>query len=188
MLSYSDVKPGAFIELDGEPYEVLDSHVFRKQQRKPVNQTKLKNLISGKVREHSFHQSDTVEEAEVGRRTLKYLYTKGEEVWLCNPEDPSDRHSVPNTIIENELKYTKVNENIEALIFNEEIIGFSIPIKVELEVTQAPPNIRGNTSAGGNKKVVTETGLEVTTPLFIEAGDIIEINTGTGDYISRVSK
>jgi len=186
MLAYNEIKPKKFIVLEGEPYEVLSSHVFRKQQRKPVNQTKLKNIITGKVTEYSFHQSESVHEAELEKKDFKYLYQKGSEVWLSHPENPKERHMVPYEQIKNELNYIMPNDTIEALIYNEEIIGFSLPNKVHLKVKDAPPNIKGNTSSGGNKVVVLETGYSVTTPLFIEAGDCIEVNTETGEYTGRV--
>jgi len=185
MLSYNEIKPKKFIVFEGEPYEVLSSHVFRKQQRKPVNATKLKNIITEKVTEYSFHQSESVEEAELSKKNLKYLYRKGDEVWLCEENNPAERFSVSFDRVQNELNYTKVNDIIVGLVYDEEIIGFSIPLKVILEVKDAPPNIKGNTSSGGNKVVILETGAPVTTPLFIEAGEKIEINTETGEYVGR---
>ncbi|PIP87376.1 hypothetical protein COW81_00675 [Candidatus Campbellbacteria bacterium CG22_combo_CG10-13_8_21_14_all_36_13] len=185
MLAYNEIKQKKVIVYEGEPYEVLSSHVFRKQQRKPVNATKLKNLISGKVTEYSFHQSESVEEAELNKKNLKYLYRKGNEVWLCEENNPAERLSVPYDQIQNELNYTRVNDLVTALIYDDEIIGFSTPLKVVLEVKDAPPNIKGNTSSGGNKVVTLETGAKVTTPLFIEAGDKIEVNTETGEYTGR---
>ena len=119
------------------------------------------------------------------KKELKYLYKKGAEVWLCNPDDPKERFNVTLESIQNELNYILPNQNIEALIYEEGIIGFSIPNKVHLKVKDAPPNIKGNTSSGGNKVVTLETGAKVTTPLFINMGDVIEVNTETGEYTGR---
>ena len=91
MLDYNDIKPKKFIILDGEPYEVMEAHVFRKQQRKPVNATKLKNLITGGVREHSFAVSDKVDEAEIEEREIIYLYNNKGEYWFCEVNDKSKR-------------------------------------------------------------------------------------------------
>ncbi|MEK7095407.1 MAG: hypothetical protein AAB917_01995, partial [Patescibacteria group bacterium] len=93
MLEYNEVVERKYIILDGAPYEVLSSHVFRKQQRKPVNATKLKNMITGKVTEYSFHQSEKVQEAEIDTREIKYLYNNKGEYWFCLPTDPSKRFS-----------------------------------------------------------------------------------------------
>lgn len=185
MLSYNEIKPRKYIVIDGEPFEVVSSHVFRKQQRKPVNQTKLKSLINGKVREISFHQSESVEEADIERKTITYLYAKNEERWFCEQGDRSKRFMLDASVIADQEKFMKENSDVDALVFNEEVIGVTLPIKVIYKVVEAPPNIKGNTAQGGNKPVVIETGATVTTPLFIEAGDKIEVNTETGEYVSR---
>lgn len=187
MLSYNEIKQKIYIELEGEPYEVLSSDVFRKQKRKPVNQTKLKNLISGRVLERSFHSSETAKEAELETKLLKYLYKKNDDVWLSSLEDPKDRFSIPYSLIEPQLSYIKEGDSIQAILFNEKIISFKLPIKLSLLVKEAPPGTKGNTASGGNKVVILETGLKITTPLFIKAGDIIEINTQKGEYIGRVN-
>lgn len=186
MLSYNEIKPRKFIVFNGEPYEVLDSHVFRKQQRKPVNQTKLKNLITGKVVENSFHQSESVAEAEIDKRPIKYLYTNKGEYWFAEKDNPSKRFTLPADSIGAKIIYVKPNDIVDFLSFNEVPIGIDIPIKVTLKVTDAPPTIKGNTAQGGNKQVTVETGANINTPMFINVGDVIEINTDTGEYVSRV--
>jgi elongation factor P len=93
MLEYNEIVERKYIVLDGQPYEVITSHVFRKQQRKPVNATKLKNLITRKVTEYSFHVSEKVEEAEIESREIKYLYANKNDYWFCLPTEPSNRFS-----------------------------------------------------------------------------------------------
>ncbi len=188
MLEYNDITPRRFIILDGEPYEVLSSHVFRKQQRKPVNQTKLQGLVSGRVVEKSFHQAEKAEEAEIGTREIKYIFNKRGEYWFSDPSDPSQRFSLPETTVGEKAHFLKGNTIVEALVFDEKIVGVHLPIKVELEVTEAPPNIKGNTATGGYKVVTLETGATMDVPMFINAGDVIRINTETGAYVERVNK
>lgn len=188
MLSYNEITKKKYILLNKEPYEVLDSKVFRKQQRKPVNQTKLKHLITGKVTEQTFQASDKVEEAMLEKREVKYIYNRGGEWWFNDPKDPSDRFALPESVVGEGRQFIKEEQVVEAVIFNNEIIGINVPIKVTLEVTEAPPNIKGNTSAGGTKQVVLETGATVNTPLFVETGDKIEVNTETGEYAGRVNE
>src|SRR6185369_2649261 len=91
MLEYNEIKERKFIILEGEPWEVLSSHVFRKQQRKPVNATKLRNMLSGRVTEQSFHQSEKVEEADISTRKIKFLYANKGEFWFCEEKDPGKR-------------------------------------------------------------------------------------------------
>jgi elongation factor P len=187
MLDYSEIVERKYIILDGDPYEVLSSHVFRKQQRKPVNATKLKNLITGKVTEMSFHVSEKVEEAEIDKKDVKYLYSNKGEYWFCQENDPSKRFSLKEDIIGSGAKFIKANSIITILMFGEKIIGVRLPIKVELKVTEAHEAVRGNTAQGATKQVVLETGATVNVPMFIKEGEVIKINTETGDYVERAS-
>jgi elongation factor P len=188
MLSYNEIVGGKFIELDGAPFEVLDSHVFRKQQRKPVNQTKLRNLITGKVAEHSFHVSDKAEEANIESRPVKFLYQNRGEWWFCDPEDPSKRFTLPEEQIGKQSRFIKTNSVIETIVYAEKIIGVRLPVKIELKVKEAAPAVKGNTVQGGTKEVTLETGATMMVPMFINEGDTLRINTETGEYVERVEK
>lgn len=186
MLDYSEITLRKYIVLDGEPWEVLDSHVFRKQQRKPVNATKLRNLITGKVTERSFHVSEKAEEAEIESDDVKYLYNNKGEFWFCDPKDPSKRFKIEESIIGQQANFIKKDSIVQALTFDEKIIGMKIPIKMDLKVTEAHPAVKGNTAQGGTKQVVVETGAVVNVPMFIKEGEIIRVNTETGQYTERV--
>jgi elongation factor P len=188
MLEYNEILPKRVILLEGEPYEVLDAHVFRKQQRKPVNQTKLRHLITGKVTEQAFHVSEKVEEADLSTKNVKYLYQNRGEWWFCAENNPSDRFKLEETTVGAGGKFLKANTIVEAVIFDEKVIGLKLPIKVDLKVTDAPPAVRGNTSQGGSKQITLETGATVFAPLFINEGDIVRINTEIGEYVERVDK
>lgn len=187
-LSYNEITPKKYIVLDGEPYEVLASHVFRKQQRKPVNQTKLRGLKSGKVLERTFHQSESAEEAELEKRGIKYLFRKDAEFWFCDERNPRDRFPLLETTVGSGGKFLKENSVVDALSFNDEIIGVKLPIKIELMVTEAPPAVKGNTAQGATKQITLEGGATISAPLFINEGDIVRINTETGEYVERAEK
>lgn len=186
MLEYNEVTEHKYIVMDGQPYEVLSSHVFRKQQRKPVNATKLKNLITGKVTEYSYHQSEKVEEAEIDTREAKYLYKNRGEYWFADPTDAGKRWSVSDSVVGPRGLYLKPNSILEQLLFGEQSLGFKFPITVDLKVTEAPPNVKGDTATGGNKTVTLETGATAQVPLFVSEGEIIRVNTETGEYRERV--
>jgi len=186
MLEYSEITEKKVVILDGDPYEVISSHVFRKQQRKPVNATKLKNLITGKVTERSFHVSEKVEQAEIESKEIKYLYNNRGEYWFCDPDSPSNRFKIDENILGNQIKFIKENEIISALEFDEKIIGIKFPIKVDLKVIEAHEAVKGNTSSGATKIVKVETGAEINVPMFIKEGETIRINTETGEYTERV--
>ena len=186
MLEYNEIVERKFIILDGAPYEVVSSHVFRKQQRKPVNATKLRNLLTGKITERSFHQSEKVEEAEIISREIKYLYTNKGEYWFSEINDPSKRFKLEVDMVGAQGKFLKQNSVIKALVFNENIIGLKLPIKVELKVTEAPPAVKGDTVTGGTKQITLETGAVINAPLFVNEGDVIRVNTETEEYAERV--
>lgn len=188
MLAYNDITPKKYIEIDGEPYEVITSQVSRKQANKPVNKTKIKSLISGRVIEKVFHVSDKAEEADIETQTIKYLYNNRGEYWFCEKDNPSKRFHLSEDVVGKMGNFVKENSLVDALMFNENIIGIKIPIKVDLKVAEAPPAVKGNTATGATKQVTLETGLVVNTPLFINEGDIVSVNTDTGEYTGRVEK
>ena len=188
MLSYNELKPGVFIVLNGQPFAVLESEFLRMQQRKPVMNTKLKNLTSGSVVERSFQPSDQLEEAEMEKIQVKFLYINRGEVWFCDVNNPKNRFQLGTDIIAGKEIFLKPNSEVAALKFNGKILSIEIPVKMEYKVIEAPPGIKGDTAQGGTKAVIIETGAKINTPLFINEGDIIRVNTETGNYVERVEK
>jgi len=187
LLEYNEIRERKYIVYENEPYEVLTSHVFRKQQRKPVNATKLKNLITGSVKEISFHVSEKVEEAEIDSKEIKFLYSNKGEYWFCEPNDPSKRFPLKEEVVGPAGKFLKANTVVDILSFQGRHVGLKLPIKVELKVVEAPPAVKGDTAKGGTKQAKLETGATINVPLFINEGEIIRINTETGDYVERVN-
>lgn len=193
-LEYSEIKPRKYIIYDNAPYEVLEYHVARTQQRKPQNQVKLRNLINGKVIPATFHASDMVDEADISKRNIKFLFTNKGEHWFCEESDPAKRFAISADVIGPEVKFLKENSIVDAKIFTDDddeemIIGVSLPIKMTFKVTSAPPSVKGNTAGNSSGKVVTiETGATVIAPLFINEGDEIVVNTESGEYVERASK
>lgn len=188
VLSYNEIVPKVVIEYENAPYEVLSSHVFRMQMRKPVNQTKLRNVITGRVIEISFHQSETVREADLETMDANYLYTNRGESWFAEAGNPKNRFAFPEEAIHDKVQWLTQNAEVEVLVYKEKPVSVKIPIKVELKVIDAPPAVKGDTATGGNKTVTLESGATVLTPLFINEGDVLKINTETGDYVERVTK
>ncbi|MEZ4156708.1 MAG: elongation factor P [Candidatus Paceibacterota bacterium] len=187
-LSYSELKPGVVFVYEGQPYLVINAAFLRKQQRKPVMQTEMKNLISGKVLQRNFHMNETFEEADMEKEEIKYLYNNRGQFWFCKKDDPSKRFELPAESVEEQVRFIKQNEMITALKFNGEVISVEVPVKMDLKVTETPPSIKGNTVSGGNKVAMLETGAKVNVPLHINVGDIIRVNTQTGEYDTRVEK
>lgn len=187
-LSYNEILAKKVIIFDDEPFLVLSHHVFRKQQRKPVNITKLKSLKSGRVVENTFHVSETADEADLETRQIIFIYRKPGEYWFHTAGNPSDRFSLPEDLIGDQGKYIKERTELDAMVFDDEVIGVKIPIKVELKVKEAMEAVKGNTSSGAQKEVTLETGAKAMVPMFINEGDVVAINTDTGLYTERVDK
>ena len=189
-LQYNEIREKKIIIYNDEPCEVVESHVARTQQRKPQNQVKLRSLISGKVFPATFHVADSAEEADIIKRDITFLYHNKGEYWFCEPDDKSKRFKLDSTLIGNTAKFFKQNSNATALIWDnddeETIIKVTLPIKMEFKVKEAPPAVRGDTSKGGNKIITLENGATLNAPMFINEGDIIRLNTETGEYVERV--
>ena len=188
MIDYNEIKTGKIIVYEDEPCEVMNYHVARTQQRKPQNQVKLRSLISGKTFATTFHVSDKAEEADIIKRDVKFLYQSKGEYWFHEHGNPANRFTLAASIIGDQAKFIKPKSDIDAVLYNEQVIGVNIPIKIELKVTEAMEAVKGNTSSGATKAVVLETGATVYVPMFINEGDIVSINTETGQYTERVSK
>ena len=188
VLSYNEITPKKVIIFNDEPHVVISYHVFRKQQRKPVNITKLKNLKSGRVVENTFHVNETAEEADMETKMVTFIYRKGNEYWFHISGKPAERFALTEDFIGDQGRFIKDRSELQALVFEEEIIGIKFPIKVELKVTEAMDAVKGNTSSSAQKEVTLETGATIMAPMFINQGDIIAVNTETGDYSERVEK
>ncbi len=185
MLAYNELHPGVYFIYEGQPYVVLSSQPLRMQQRKPVFQTRMRNVLNGKIIDHNFVISDILEEADIQKRVVKFLYANRGEFWFCDPKDPSKRYKIAEDIIGTSAKFLKPNTEVTALEFNGNAINVDLPIKMDFEVVEAPPSIKGNTAQGGNKLVKLETGATINVPLFVNEGDRVQINTQTGEYVQR---
>lgn len=186
MFTYSELKKGVKIVLDGEPYEILEARPMKKARRQAVLQTKIRNLISGSVFSRNFQQDDNFEEAEVLKFEAKFLYSHKDRYFFSEIDNPSKRFDLGSEQIGDAAKFLKPNQIVEALIFREKIINVSLPIKVQLKVTEAPPGIKGERAQAGTKQVALETGAKIAVPIFIKEGDIVEINTETAEYVRRI--
>ena len=188
MLSYTDLKKGVIIVYEGQPYEVIESGFLRMQQRKAVVQTKIQNLTTGKILDRNWQASDEFEEAEVERQFANFIYKSKHEYWFHEKGNPKNRFALTEDIVGTQGQFLKPNTEVTALTFNGKVIKVMMPIKMDFEVTEAPPSIKGNTAQGGTKVVRVEGGAKVSAPLFINTGDVIKVNTETGEYVERVEK
>ncbi len=183
----NDIKKGLSVLVDGEPYIVVEANFVRMQQRKPVMQTKLKNLINGKVAEINYHPGDKVEEANLQRKKVDYLYNDGDNYYFMSQDD-FEQFSIEKDTIINQVGFMKDGDKVDALYFNNNPVSISLPPKVELKIVSAPDGVKGNSAQGRvTKTAELETGMNIQVPLFVKEGDTIRINTDTGEYVERVN-
>lgn len=186
MLAHTDLKKGVQFILDGQPCEIMEANSMKKAQRRPVVQTKIKNLITGNVIERNIQQGEVFQEAELIKMEAKFLYSHRDRYFFCEANNPAKRFDLSPEQVGPQFKFLKPNQIIEAVIFEEKIINIILPIKVQLKVTEAPPGVQGDRAQGGTKQVTLETGAQINVPLFVEEGDVVEVNTDTGEYVKRV--
>ena len=188
MLNYNELKIGTMFEFEGTPYEVLDYEFLRMQQRKPVAKTRIKNLLTGQVIERNFHKNEAISEIDVEKENITFLYSNRGEFWFCEKGNPKNRFKLEESKIGAGARFLKPNSEVMALKLDDKILNVKPPIKADLLVKETPPGERGNTAQGGSKTAILETGAQVAVPLFVNNGDLIRINTETGQYAERLEK
>lgn len=186
MLTHTDLKKGVQFILDGQPWEVLEAQLLKMAQRRPVIQTKIKNLLDGRVNEKNFQQGDVFQEADLQKKDIKFIYQSKGQYFFCEINDPSKRFFFTEAQIGNQAKYLRPNEIVTGIVFDEKIINFKLPIKVQIKIKESAPGVKGDRAQGGTKSAILESGAEIQVPLFIEEGDTIEVNTETEEYVRRV--
>lgn len=185
-MDLNDMKLGAIVLMNKQPFQVIWSNRMRTAQRKPVMQTKLRNVITGKVMEYSFKFGERIEEADVTREKANFLYTDGEGTHFMNNET-FETIDMAKEVTAGQEPFLKESTEVQILRFNGKPVSIELPIKIELKVTEAPPNVVGNSGGSVTKPVTLETGLVVNAPMFIKEGDTLRIDTRTGEYVERAN-
>ena len=186
MLTHTDLKPGVQFIYEDQPWEVLEASMMKMAQRRPVIQSKIKNLIDGRVQERNFQQGDMFNEADLEKKDIKFLYQTKGQYWFCEVNDPAKRFFFTEEQIGKQAKFLKSNEIVTGIIFDDKIITFKLPIKVVLKIKESAPGVKGDRAQGGTKEAILESGAVIQVPLFVEEGDTIEVNTETETYVKRV--
>ena len=185
MLDVNKVKKGDIIIVDGKPYRVLDiAHMKKARQGATINM-KLKNLTTSNTLSHTVNSNERFEEANIEKKEILFIYDHRGEYVFSDLNDRSNRFSIKEEDLIYEKDFLKQGMSVTAEYFDGNLIGIDIPIKVDYKVIDAPPGVKGNTVSGGTKMVTIETGAKIQTPLFIEEGDIIRVNTEKGEYVER---
>lgn len=182
----NDLKLGSVINLEGEPYVVQYTQHVQMGRGGAILRTKLKNLVSGNVLEKTFKGGDRIDEADLSRGKANFLYRDGDEFFFMD-NTSFEQFSLPKDQIGEISKFVKEGQDVDVMNFDEKPVSVSLPPKVELKVTSAPPGVKGDTAQGRvTKKITLETGYVVDVPLFVKEGDTVRVNTETGAYVERV--
>jgi elongation factor P len=185
MIDVNQLRKGTNFTLDGEIFKVLDYSHNKPGRGKATVRCNVRNLRTGALTEKTFISGDRVQDIRVDTVDVEYLYDDGEFLHFMDNatyEQPQLRRD----IFGDDLLYLKENMSIKLSVYEGEIIDYILPSVVEHKIVEAEMAVAGNTATGATKKVVTETGLQVTVPLFVNVGDTIRVNTDTGEYITRI--
>jgi elongation factor P len=183
MYTASDLRKGLKIQIDGEPYIVLDFQFSKPGKGQALYRTKLKNMVTGNQFDRTFRSNDKFEKAPLEERTMQYLYSQGEEFHFMDTKN-YEQIVIALEQMGDDVNFLIDNMEVQILLFNNNPIGVTLPNFVNLTVTKADPWAKGDTS--GRKPVTVETGYELQVPPFVEEGDKIQIDTRTGTYMTRV--
>lgn len=185
MVSAGDFRNGITLEIEGNIYQILEFQHVKPGKGAAFVRTKLKNIINGGVVEKTFRPTEKFPQARIDRVAMQYLYSDGDLFYFMNNET-FEQIGLSQDDIGDSLKFVKENEEVKICSVNGKVFAVEPPLFVELAITETEPGFKGDTATGATKPAVVETGATVYVPLFVETGDVIKIDTRTGEYLSRV--
>jgi len=186
MYSMNDLKVGTSITHEGAPFVVVRAEHSKQARAAAVLRTKIKNLITSQMLEVTFQGGDSVQPADLDRKQANFQYTDGDEYTFMD-NTSYEQFYLSKDAVGTVSDFIKEGEDVDVMYFQDKPVTVVVPPKVVLEVTEAPPGVKGDSAANVTKKVKLETGYEVNVPLFIEQGEKIRINTDTGEYVERAN-
>ena len=181
MIDAGELRKGTAIELDGEIYQILEYQHVKMQQRQPVVKLKLRDVRSGNVSERNFQSGDKVTPVFLEHRPVQYLYSDGDIYYFMDNES-YEQIMLPSAQIGEDINYLKEGLMLEILTCKGDAVAIEIPNSVELQIIETEPGFKGDRATAGTKAAKLETGVTIQVPLFINTGDIIKVNTRTGEY------
>jgi len=186
-ISTNEFKAGVKIMLDGEPCNILENEFVKPGKGQAFNRVRIRKLISGKVIEKTFKSGDTVETADVMDTDLAYLYTDG-EFWHFMNNDTFEQIAADAKALGDNVKWLVENNLCTITLWNGTPIAVSPPNFVELEITETDPGVKCDTAGTGGKPATLSTGAVVRVPLFVQQGEVVRVDTRSGEYVSRAQK
>jgi elongation factor P len=189
MATYStnEFRSGLKVMLDGEPCSILDNEFVKPGKGQAFNRVKLRNLKTGRVWERTFKSGESLEGADVMDVSMEYLYTDGEFYYFMEP-NTFEQHQADAAAVGDTAKWLKEQESCEVTLYNGTPLSVAPPNFVELEIVETDPGLKGDTAQGGSKPATLSTGAVVRVPLFISQGEVIRVDTRSGEYVARAGK
>ncbi len=185
MISAGDFRNGITIEFEGNVYQIVEFQHVKPGKGAAFVRTKLKNIINGGVVEKTFRPTEKCPQARIDRKDMQYLYSDGDLFNFMDTET-YDQIALNGDTVGDALKFVKENEMVKICSYNGNVFAIEPPLFVELQITDTEPGFKGDTATGATKPAIVETGAKVMVPLFVENGEVIKIDTRTGEYLSRV--
>ncbi|RDV37960.1 elongation factor P [Bradymonadaceae bacterium TMQ3] len=187
MISTQDFRKNLKIEIDGEPYVIIDCQHVKPGKGVAFVKTRIKSLISGRVLDQNYRSGDKVEAPNLESRTMQYLYPE-DTFYVFMDTSTYEQIRLSKDAVEDVLPYLKDNLEVDVLFHNNKPISVEPPTFLVLEVTQTDPGFKGDTAQGATKPATLETGLTVQVPLYMEIGQMVKVDTRTGEFVERVNK
>lgn len=184
MLNFNEIKMGRVIKLNGEPYVIIKTDHHKMGRGGAVLKIKCRNLINGNVLERTYQGTEKAEEAETQTKKANFMYKDKEQAYFMDNES-FEQFEIGLEEIGDAAIFLKDGTDVDVLYFESKPVSVSLPIKMEFKVVSAPPGVKGNSAGNVNKQVEIETGATISVPMFINEGDIIRINTDSGEYVER---
>ena len=185
MISAGDFRNGITIEVDSNIFQIIEFQHVKPGKGAAFVRTKLKNIINGGVVEKTFRPTEKFPQARIDRKDMQYLYEDGDLYYFMDTES-YDQVGLNADKVGDSLKFVKENEMVKVCSHNGNVFAIEPPLFVELTITDTEPGFKGDTATGASKPATVETGATVSVPLFVNTGDVIKIDTRTGEYLSRV--
>ena len=187
MIYASDFRKGVTFEINGEPHVVLDFQHVKPGKGAAFVRTKYRNILSGATREDAFNPNDKFPKAHIETKVMQYLYSDGELYYFMDP-DTYDQIPLQEEQVAEAMKYLRENDEATIKFYKGDAFMVEAPNFVDLEVTDTEPGVKGDTATNVTKAAVVETGATIQVPIFIEEGEVIQIDTRTGEYLGRSKK
>jgi elongation factor P len=186
MLNFNEIKTGRIILLNNEPYIIVKADHHQMGRGGAVLKVKCRNLITNNILERTFQGAEKADEAETQNKKADFMYKDKDEAYFMDNES-FEQFGLSVEDIGNKIEFLKEGTTVNVFYFNGNPVAIDLPIKMEFKVISAPPGVKGNSAGNVNKQIEIETGAKINVPMFIEEGDIIRINTETGEYVERAN-